>query len=120
MKERIARDPQFAEELERRRELEIEMRAVRQAALVRLARINMDQAIQIATSQHPGKVMSATLDAKGWEEPGKLSKDGQVFYHVLIADEPTGGATHVWVDAVNGSILGTDKQLPRKRSPENQ
>jgi beta-lactamase regulating signal transducer with metallopeptidase domain/uncharacterized membrane protein YkoI len=121
MKERIARDPQFAEELEKRRELEIEMRAVKQAALVRLARINMDQAIQIATSQQPGKVMSATLDAKGWEEPGKLSKDGQVFYHVLIADEPTGGATHVWVNAVDGTILGMDKQLPRKqRSPENQ
>lgn len=120
MKERIARDPQFAEELERRRELEIEMRAVKQAALVKLARINMDQAIQIATSQQPGKVMSATLDAKGWEEPGKLSKDGQVFYHVLIADEPTGGATHVWVNAVDGTILGMDKQLPRKqRSPEN-
>ena len=120
IKERIARDPQFAEELERRRELEIEMRAVKQAALVKLARINMDQAIQIATSQQPGKVMSATLDAKGWEEPGKLSKDGQVFYHVLIADEPTGGATHVWVNAVDGTILGMDKQLPRKqRSPQN-
>jgi uncharacterized membrane protein YkoI len=121
IKERIARDPQFAAEFERRREFEMEMRAVRQAALVKLARINMDQAIQIATSQQPGKVMSATLDAKGWEEPGKLAKDGQVFYHVLIADETSGGATHLWVDAIDGTILGTDKELPRKqRSPGNE
>lgn len=120
IKDRIARDPQFAEELERRKEFEMEMIAVRQAALVKLARINMDQAIQIATSQQPGKVMSATLDAKGWEEPGKLSKDGQVFYHVLIADEINDGATHVWVNAIDGTILRMDKQLPRKkRSPEN-
>jgi uncharacterized membrane protein YkoI len=121
MKERIARDPQFAAELERRREFEIEMMAVKQAALVKLARINMDQAIQIATSHQSGKVMSATLDARGWEEPGKLAKDGQVFYHVLIADEANGGATHVWINAVDGSLIKSEKELPRKqRSPENQ
>jgi beta-lactamase regulating signal transducer with metallopeptidase domain len=119
MKERIARDPQFAAELERRRELEIEMKAIKQAALVKLARINMDQAIQIATSQQPGKVMSATLDAKGWEEPGKLAKDGVVFYHVVIADEASGGATHVWVNAVDGTLIKTEKELPRKQRTQN-
>ena len=121
MKERIARDPQFAAELQRRQELEMEMKAIRQAALVRLARINMDQAIQIATSQQPGKVMIASLDAKGWEEPGKLAKDGVVFYQVVIADEVNNGATYVFVNAVDGSIIKTEKELPRKqRSPENQ
>ena len=120
MKERIARDPQLAAELERRREFEIEMMAVKQAALVKLARINMDQAIQIASSHQTGKVMSATLDARGWEEPGKLAKDGQVFYHVVIADEANGGATHVWINAVDGSLIKSEKELPRKqRSPEN-
>jgi beta-lactamase regulating signal transducer with metallopeptidase domain len=121
LKEKIARDPQFAAELERRRELEMEMKAVKQAALIRLARINMDQAIQIATSQQPGKVMAATLDARGWEEPGKLSKDGVVFYQVVIADEINNGATHVFVNAVDGTVIKTEKELPRKqRSADNQ
>ena len=116
LKEKIAREPQFRDELERRREVELEMRAVRQAALVRLARINMDQAIQIASSQQPGKVMSANLDAKGWEEPGKLARDGQVFYHVLIADEAAEDTfTHVWVNAIDGTLLRTEKELPRKQ-----
>ncbi|HEX6045358.1 MAG TPA: PepSY domain-containing protein, partial [Pyrinomonadaceae bacterium] len=120
LKEKIAREPAFAAELERRREVELEMRAVRQAALVRLARVNMDQAIQIATSQQSGKVLSANLDAKGWEEPGKLAKDGVVFYHVEIADDAIEGAsTHVFVNAVDGTIMKTEKQLPRKqRSPQ--
>ena len=75
----------------------------------------MDQAIQIATSQHPGKVLICSLDAKGWEEPGKLAKDGQVFYHVIIADEASAGATHIWVNAVDGTIIKTEQELPRKR-----
>ena len=121
MKERIARDPQYAAEFERRRELEHEMNAIRQAALVKLARVNMDQAIQIATSHYPGKVLVASLDAKGWEEPGKLASDGVVFYHILVADEPSGGINHVWVNAIDGSLIKTEKELPRKkRSPENQ
>jgi uncharacterized membrane protein YkoI len=119
LKEKIARDPQFALELERRREVEMEMRAIRQAALVKLARINMDQAIQIATSQQTGKVLSANLDARGWEEPGKLGKDGVVFYHVEIADEGAEGvSTHVFVNAIDGTLMKTEKQLPRQpRSP---
>ena len=115
MKRRMESDPQFREEIARKQEIEMEMRAVRQAALIRLSRINMDQAIQIATSQQPGKVMVCTLDAKGWEEPGKLAKDGVVFYRVVIADEATNGATHVWVNAIDGTIIKTEKELPRKR-----
>jgi len=119
-KERMARDPQFRAELQRKREVEMEMRAVKQSALVRLSRLSMDQAIQIATSQSPGKVLECTLDGDKWEEPGKLAKDGVVFYRVVIADEAVaGGATHVWVNAVDGSIIKTEKELPRRRSPEN-
>ena len=119
-KERMERDPRFREEVQRKEEVEMEMRAIRQAALVKLARINMDQAIQIATSQTPGKVLECNLTAEKWEEPGKLAKDGVVFYHVAIADEAIpGGATHVWVNAVDGSIIKTERELPRKRSPEN-
>ena len=121
MKERMASDPEFREEIARKQEMEMEMRAIRQAALVRLAKINMDQAIQIATSQQPGKVLLCSLDAKGWEEPGKLGKDGVVFYHVIIADEANAGATHVWVNAIDGTVMKTEKELPRKmRSPEGQ
>ena len=112
---RIERDPQVREEMERKERVEMEMREVRQAALLRLAKINMDQAIQIATSQQSGRVMLCNLDAKGWEEPGKLAKDGIVFYHVMIADESTPGATHVWVNAIDGSIIKTEKELPRKQ-----
>lgn len=117
-KERMANDPSFRAELQRKRELEMEMRAVKQAALVRLSRLTMDQAIQIATSQSPGKVLECTLDGDKWEEPGKLAKDGVVFYRVVIADEVIpGGATHVWVNALDGSLIKTEKELPRR--PQN-
>lgn len=116
-KERMARDPNFRREVQRKQEVEMEMRAVKQAALVRLSRITMDQAIQIATSQTPGKVLVCTLDADKWEEPGKLAKDGVVFYRVVIADETNPGATHIWVNAVDGTVIKTEKELPRKRTP---
>jgi uncharacterized membrane protein YkoI len=115
MKERMESDPQLREEMERKERVEMEMREVRQAALIRLAKINMDQAIQIATSQQPGKVMLCNLDAKGWEEPGKLARDGVVFYHVMIANEGDVGATHLWVNAIDGTIIKTEKELPRKK-----
>ena len=118
-KEKMEHDPNFRREMQRREEVETEMRAVRQAALLRLARLSMDQAIQIATSQTPGKVLECNLSAEKWEEPGKLAKDGYVFYHVVIADENNPGATHVWVNAVDGNIIKTEKELPRKRSSEN-
>jgi beta-lactamase regulating signal transducer with metallopeptidase domain len=114
-KERVAGDPKLQEEIERKERVEMEMREVRQAALVRLAKINMDQAIQIATSQSPGKVVECNLEATRWKEPGKLADDGVVFYHVMIANENAEGATHVWVNAVDGSIIKTEKELPRKR-----
>jgi uncharacterized membrane protein YkoI len=120
-KKRMTDDPRFREEVQRKREVEMEMRAVKQSALVRLSRITMDQAIQIATSQVPGKVLVCNLDADKWEEPGKLAKDGVVFYRVVVADEAIpGGATHIWVNAVDGSIIKTERELPRKQaSPFN-
>jgi beta-lactamase regulating signal transducer with metallopeptidase domain len=117
MKARMEDEPQLREEIERKERLEMEMREVRQAALVRLAKINMDQAVQIATSQQPGKVLLCSLEASHWEAPGKLASDGFVFYHVMIANEGSVGATHVWVNAVDGTIIKTEKELPRKREP---
>jgi beta-lactamase regulating signal transducer with metallopeptidase domain len=117
MKRRMESDPQFREEVERKERAEMEMREVRQAALVRLAKVNMDQAIQVATSQQPGKVLLCSLEASHWEAPGKLANDGFVFYHVMIANEGDVGATHVWVNAIDGTIMKTEKELPRKREP---
>jgi uncharacterized membrane protein YkoI len=110
-------DPRVREEMERKEQIEMEMREIRQAALIRLAKINMDQAIQIANSQQPGKVLECNLEATHWKEPGKLADDGYVFYHVMIANENSEGAVHIWVNAVDGSIIKTEKELPRKRQP---
>ena len=117
MKERMETDLEFRQKMIARQELEMKMRAVRQSALVKMARITMDQAIQIATSQKPGNVLQCSLDAEHWEEPGKLAKDGFVFYRVVLVsteDIETGAATHVWVNAVDGTIIRTEKELPRK------
>src|SRR6185369_2552584 len=119
-KVRVSTDPRVREEIERKERVEVEMREVRQAALVRLAKINMDQAIQIATSQQPGKVLECSLEATHWEAPGKLANDGVVFYHVMIANEGEVGAAHIWVNAIDGTIIKTEKELPRKREPERQ
>ena len=99
----------------------MKMLAIKQSALVKMARITMDQAIQIATSQKPGNVLQCSLDAEHWEEPGKLAKDGFVFYRVVLVsteDIETGASTHVWVNAVDGTIIRTEKELPRKPRPE--
>ena len=117
MKMRMAQDPDFRREIQRKQEIEMEMKEVRQAALVRLAKINMDQAIQIATSQQSGKVLECTLNASHWKEPGKLADDGFVFYRVIIANENSEGSTHVFVNAVDGSIIKSEKELPRKQMP---
>ena len=117
LKERApGNEEEIMQEIARKQDVEREARAVMHAALVQLAKINMDQAIQVATSQQPGKVLICSLGATGWEAPGKLGKDGKVFYHVIIADETTPGAsTHVWVNAVDGSVMKTEKELPRKQ-----
>jgi beta-lactamase regulating signal transducer with metallopeptidase domain len=121
MKERMEKDPRVLEELIAKQNFEMKMRAVRQSALVKMARITMDQAIQIATSQKPGNVLQCSLDAEHWEEPGKLAKDGFVFYRVVLVsneDIESGAATHVWVNAVDGTIIRTEKELPRKPRQE--
>lgn len=116
-------EPFESESAERnwRVEEELKARNLMHGALMRLARIPMDQAIQIAISQQPGKVIQASLGAKLWEEPGKLAKDGQVFYHVVVlsGDDNSPSLDHVWVNAIDGTIIKTEKELPRKmREPQ--
>ena len=125
MKERAERDPQFRAELEARSRHQQEEREAmnkRQAELARLARIPMDQAIQIATSQQPGKVLECSLVGEHWEGEGQLAKPGLVLYHVVILpSEGTSTATvsgrdgqtytvnlasvHVLINAIDGSVF---------------
>jgi beta-lactamase regulating signal transducer with metallopeptidase domain/uncharacterized membrane protein YkoI len=105
-----------SEELMTKRRMEMEMMAVKQNALISLARISMEQAIQIATSQTPGKVINCALDVDRWEEPGKIAKDGKIFYRVIVVtgEENNTVSHHIWVNAIDGTIIKTEKELPRK------
>jgi TonB family protein len=86
-----------------------EDRARKQAELVQGANISMDRAIQIATSKYPGKVLACSLGR---------DKDGPVFYHVVIINTDGDKRTtkYVWVSALDGTILKTEEELPRKMS----
>ena len=140
MKERAERDPQFRAELEaraRHQEEEREAMSKRNAALAGLAKIPMDQAIQIALSQQPGKVLECSLVGEHWEGEGKLAKASLVLYHVVIVPaEGTATATvsgrdgqtytvnlgsvHVLINAMDGSVFRTEKERvrdPRKEQP---
>jgi len=112
MKERSEHDPEFRAKLEQREQEEREIRAKRQAELVNAAKISMDQAIQIATSQYPGKVLECNLVGERWEAPGKLGNDSQVFYHVVIylSSEPNPTTTHVLVNAVDGRVMKAERE----------
>jgi uncharacterized membrane protein YkoI len=115
MKERAERDPQFRTELdarERHKREEMEAKGKNQAELARVAKVTMDQAIQVVTRQHAGKVMDCSLVGQHWEAPGKLAKDSLVFYHVVLVsgDEASPATTHVWVNAIDGNILKTEKE----------
>jgi uncharacterized membrane protein YkoI len=124
-KKRIAADPVLRAEFEeraRKQELELKARALNQATLARLARITMEQAIQIATSQQPGKVLESSLVGEHWEAPGKLAADGKVLYHIVIiaGEEPNLTVTHALVNAIDGTILKEETEKPRRRNPEPQ
>jgi beta-lactamase regulating signal transducer with metallopeptidase domain/uncharacterized membrane protein YkoI len=87
-----------------RREIEAKGgRSRDQIELSQSATMSMDRAIQIATSQHPGKVLSCTLGRQ---------KDGQPFYRLVIIDGAgdKSSVTHVWVSATDGRILKTEHE----------
>ena len=75
----------------------------------------MDHAIQIATSQTPGKVLECSLVGERWEAPGKLGKDSLVLYHVVIlsGDEVNPTTVHVLINALDGTIFKTSKEERR-------
>ena len=96
----------------RREQLELDAKATMQSALVNLARISMEQAIQIATSRQPGKVLACSLVGEHWEAPGKLAKDARVLYHTVIisGDDANPVITHVLINALDGSVVKAEKE----------
>jgi uncharacterized membrane protein YkoI len=94
------------QELEAHRREERAMMTKRQAELAKLARITMEQAIQIANSQQPGKVLECVL--------GRERDD--VVYRVLILSEDGNGntVTRLLIDAVDGHVNKTEQAEPRK------
>lgn len=105
-------------EAERRTEEELEVK--QRAELARQAKISMDQAIQIATSKVPGKVMECNLVGERSPAPGELAKPSQVLYHVVIlsGDETTPVTYHVLVNALDGSVVRADKEERRRERSE--
>jgi len=96
-------------EMKKRKELEQQVRderALKQAELTQGAVLSMDRAIQIATSQVPGKVLACSLGRDG----------DKLFYHVVIigGDGDKTTTTYVWVSAIDGQILKTEKEDQRK------
>src|SRR5437667_8111680 len=99
---------------------EREQEARQQARLASLAKISMDQAIQIAVSQNPGKVFECSLVGERWEGSGELAKPSLVLYHVVIlnGDEAKPTTTHVLVSALDGTIFRADKGERRRINVE--
>ena len=95
---------------------EREQEGKQRAELARLANISMDRAIQIATSQNPGKVIECSLMGERWEESGESTKPKLVLYHVVIltGDESKPTAVHVLVNASDGTIYKVEKEERRK------
>ena len=108
---------EYKMKLEEKLSQELELKEKYRADLARQARISMDQAIQIATSQAPGKVLESTLVGEHWQGEDESAKPGLVLYHVVIlgGDDSNPVVTHVWVNAVDGSVWRTEKE--RKREP---
>ena len=80
----------------------------------------MDQAIQIATSKSPGKVLECSLVGGRWSSEGELAKPGIVLYHVVIltGDEANPVSTHVMVNASDGTIVTINNEGWKRKTPK--
>ncbi|HYW73210.1 MAG TPA: TonB family protein [Pyrinomonadaceae bacterium] len=99
---------------------EREMQAKHNSILAGLAKIPADQAIQIATSKTPGKVLECTLIGERWFSQDENAKPSLVLYHVVIlsGDENAPVTNHVLVNAVDGSIFKAEREERRRENPE--
>ena len=99
---------------------EREQQDKQRATLVKMAKISMDQAIQIATTQAPGKVLECSLVGERWNAQGELAQPSLTLYHVVIlsGDEANPVTYHVLVNAVDGSVVKTEKEERKRENPE--
>jgi len=97
-----------------------EFEAQQKNELAKAAKISMDQAIQIATSASPGKVIECSLVGERWKEPGELAKPSKVLYHVVIlsGDDANPVTYHVMVNAIDGSVVTVNKEGIKRENPE--
>ena len=84
------------EEREARMKAELKARAKRQFELAKMAKLTMEQAIQIASSQKGGTAMECAL----------IAERGTAFYRVTVVsgDENDPVSSMVFVNAVDGTI----------------
>jgi len=80
-----------------------EERTRKQVEMTTRASVSMDRAIQIATSQYPGKVLACSLGRE---------QDGQVFYHLVMinAEGEKSTTRYVWISATDGHIIKTEME----------
>jgi TonB family protein len=99
---------------------ERQMKERHDTELAKLARISMDQAIQIATSKIPGKVLEASLVGERWSGEGELAKPSLVLYHLVIlsGDDANPVTSHVLVNASDGSIVKAEREERKRENPE--
>jgi len=109
---RAAQGEYAGREMKMRRDTEQQGRTERARELTRAAVLSMDRAIQIATSQVPGKVLACSLGRDG----------DKIFYHVIIVggDGDKSTTTYVWVSAIDGQVLKTEKEEPRKEESSTE
>jgi TonB family protein len=109
---RAAQGEYAGREMKMRRDTEQQGRTERARDLTRAAVLSMDRAIQIATSQVPGKVLACSLGRDG----------DKIFYHVVIVggDGDKSTTTYVWVSAIDGQVLKTEKEEPRKEESSTE
>jgi bla regulator protein blaR1 len=96
------------------RRAERESEEKRNAILAGMAQISMEQAIQIATSKSPGKVIECSLVGEHWEKEGELAKPSLVLYHVIILSNESPARTHVMINAIDGSVFRVTKDEKRE------
>jgi TonB family protein len=121
LKELLAKTPMDGQEIKVRvgneagRRAEREAEEKRNAILAGIAKISMDNAIQIANTKSPGKAIECSLVGEHWEGPGELAKPSLVLYHVvMISDDATPVRTHVLINAVDGSVFRVTKEEKRE------
>jgi beta-lactamase regulating signal transducer with metallopeptidase domain/uncharacterized membrane protein YkoI len=100
---------------------EQEMKQKHNAILASMAKISMDQAIQIATTKTPGKVLECSLVGERWSSPDELAKPSLVLYHVVIlsGDDTAPVVNHVLVNAIDGSIFKSEPERRREALNES-